>query len=59
MSKETKVDLRAAFVDRDDAFAVYGTWHQHECARVLKPNAPRHDAERSGAIMDADVGGSR
>lgn len=32
-------ELRAAFVDRDDAFSVYGKWHQRECARVLTPNA--------------------
>jgi hypothetical protein len=30
--------LRAAFVDRDDAFDVYGKWHQRERSRVLSPN---------------------
>ncbi len=30
--------LRAAFVTREDAFSVYGKWHQREYARVLKPD---------------------
>jgi hypothetical protein len=47
--------MRAAFADRQDAFDVYGKWHQRESTRVLSPNAPADLPAVAGKVR-RDVG---